>query len=128
MGFPGFPGSSGGKESAYNAGDPSLIPGSGRSSGEGNSYPLQYSWASRVIQTVKESACNAGDPGSIPRLGGSSGEGMGYPLQYSWASLVARLVKNLPAMWETWVRSLSWEDPLEKAKATHSSILAWRIP
>ena len=44
------------------------------------------------------------------------------------ASLVAQLVKNLPAMWETWVRSLGWEDPLEKGKATHSSILAWRIP
>ena len=46
----------------------------------------------------------------------------------SWASLVAQLVKNLPAMWETWVQSLAWEDPLEKGKATHSSILAWRIP
>ena len=45
-----------------------------------------------------------------------------------WASLVAQLVKNLPAMQETWVRSLSWEDPLEKEKATHSNILAWRIP
>ena len=44
------------------------------------------------------------------------------------ASLVAQLVKNLPAMWETWVRSLGWEDPLEKGTATHSSILAWRIP
>ena len=44
------------------------------------------------------------------------------------ASLVAQLVKNLPAMWEAWVRSLGWEDPLEKGKATHSSILAWRIP
>ena len=44
------------------------------------------------------------------------------------ASLIAQLVKNLPAMWETWVRSLGWEDPLEKGKATHSSILAWRIP
>ena len=50
------------------------------------------------------------------------------PLQYSWASLVAQLVKNPPAMWETWVRSLGWEDPLEKGKATHFSILAWRIP
>ena len=48
--------------------------------------------------------------------------------QYSWASLVAQLVKNPPAMWETWVQSLGWEDPLEKGKATHSSILAWRIP
>ena len=44
------------------------------------------------------------------------------------ASLVAQLVKNLPAMWETWIRSLGWEDLLEKGKATHSSILAWRIP
>jgi len=50
------------------------------------------------------------------------------PLQYSWASLMAQLVKNLPAMWETWVQSLGWEDPLKKGKATHSSILAWRIP
>ena len=46
----------------------------------------------------------------------------------SRAALVAQLVKNLSAMWETWVRSLGWEDPLEKGKATHSSILAWRIP
>ena len=76
----------------------------------------------------KESACNAGDPGSIPGLGRSTGEGKGYPLQYSWASLVAQLVKNLPAMWETWVQSLGWEDPLGKGKATHSSILAWKIP
>ena len=81
----------------------------------------------------KESACNAGDPSSIPGSGRSAGEGIGYPLQYSWASLVAQLVKNLPAMqeiwvWETWVRSLGWEDPLQKGKATHSSILAWRIP
>ena len=47
---------------------------------------------------------------------------------YPWASLLAQLVKNLPAMWETWVRSLGLEDPLEKGRATHSSILAWRIP
>ena len=76
----------------------------------------------------QESACNAGDPSLIPKLGRSAGEGVGYPLQYSWASLVAQLVKHLPAMWETWVLSLDWEDPLEKGKATHSSILAWRIP
>ena len=44
------------------------------------------------------------------------------------ASLTAQLAKNPPAMWETWVRSLGWEDPLEKGKATHSGILAWRIP
>ena len=66
--------------------------------------------------------------GSIPGLGRSSGEGIGYSLPYSWASLVVQLVKNLATMQETWVRSLGWEDPLEKGKATHSSILAWRIP
>jgi len=49
---------------------------------------------------------------------------IGYPHQYSWAFLVAQLVKNLPPLWETWVQSLGWEDPLEKGKATHSSILA----
>ena len=76
----------------------------------------------------KESTCNAGDPSSIPGWGRSPGEGIGYPLQYSRASLVAPLVKNTPAIWETWVRSLGWEDLLEKGKATYSSILAWRIP
>ena len=72
----------------------------------------------------KESACSAGDPGSIPGSGRSAEEGMGYPLQYSWASLVAQPVKNLPIMWEIWVQSLGWEDPLEKGKATLSNILA----
>ena len=76
----------------------------------------------------EESTCNAGDPGSIPGSGRSPGEGRGYPFQYSWASLVVQAVKNLPAMQETWVRSLGWEDPLEKDMAIHSSILAWRIP
>ena len=76
----------------------------------------------------KESAYDARDPSSVPGLGRSPGEGIGYPLQYSWSSLVAQLVKNLPTMQETWVRSLAWEDPLEKGKATHSSILPWRIP
>ena len=64
----------------------------------------------------------------IPGLGRSAGEGIGYPLQFSWAFPMAQLLKNLPAMQETLVRSLGWEDPLEKGKATHSSILAWRIP
>ena len=76
----------------------------------------------------KESGSNAVDPGSILGSGRSAGEGIGYTLQYSWASLVAQQVKNPPAMRETWVQSLGWEDPLEKGKATHSSILAWRIP
>ena len=55
-------------------------------------------------------------------------KGIGYLLQYSWDSLVAHLVKNPPTMQETWVWSLVWEDTLRKGKATHSSILAWRIP
>ena len=76
----------------------------------------------------KESACKEGDPSSIPGLGRSAGAGIGYSLQYSWASLMAQLVKNPPAMWDTWVRSLGWEDPLEKGKATYASILAWRVP
>ena len=83
-----FPGSSAGEESAYNAGDPSLIPGSGK----------------------------------------SAREGIGYSLQSSGASLMAQLVKSPPVMRETWVRSLGWEDSLEKELATHTSILAWRIP
>ena len=58
----------------------------------------------------EELVCNAGDPASIPGLGRSPGEGIGYPFQCSWASLVAQLVKNLPAMRETWVQSLGWED------------------
>ena len=52
---------------------------------------------------------------------------MGYPLQYSWASLVAQMAKNPPAMLETWVKSLGWEDPLEEGMAIHSNILTWRI-
>ena len=51
-----------------------------------------------------------------------------HPPSYHWASLVAQLLKNPPAMWETWVRSMSWEHSLEKGKATHSSILALKIP
>ena len=88
-------------------------------------------WTSLTAQLVKnppqcrrpmqETQC------SFPRLGRSAGEGISYPLQYSWTSLVAQLVKNPPAIQETWVWSLSQEDSLEKGKATHSSVLAWRI-
>ena len=76
----------------------------------------------------KESTCNAGDSSLIPVSGRSAGEGISYPLQYSCASLVALLVKNRCAIQETWVQSLTLEDPLEKGKATLSSILAGRIP
>ena len=64
----------------------------------------------------------------IPGSGRSPGEGIGYPLQYFWVSLVAQMLKNLPAMRETRVRSLGWDDLLEKGMDTHYSIPAWRIP
>ena len=75
----------------------------------------------------KESACNAEDPGLIPGSERSSGEGIGYPLQYSWAFLGAQMVKNPPAMWETWVRSLDWEDPLE-ARQPAPVLLSEEVP
>ena len=79
----GFPDSSVGKESACNAGDPSLTPGSGRSAGERICYPLQYSWASLMAQLVKNPPTMRETLGLIPGLGRSPGEGKGYPLQYS---------------------------------------------
>ena len=69
-----------------------------------------------------------GDSSLIPRSGRSSREGMGYSLQYSWVSLMAQMVKNLPAVQETWVRFLGWEDPLDEGKETYTNSLAWRIP
>ena len=74
---------SAGKESTCNAGDPGSIPGSGRYTGEGIGYPLQYSWAFPRGSAGKEFGPNVGDLGSIPGLGRSPAEGKGYPLQYS---------------------------------------------
>ena len=91
------------------------------------SFPF-YACLSSGSSAGKEFTCNAAGPGLIPGLGSAAGEGIGSPLQCSGASLVAQLVKSLPAMQETWVRFLGWEDALEKGKATHSSVLAWRIP
>ena len=93
-------------------------------------FTVQYSmeWDFPVAQLVKKSTCNAGDPCSIPGSGRSPGEETSHLLQYPWVSLVAQMVKNLPSMWETWDQSLGWEDPLEDGMATHSSVLAWRIP
>ena len=79
----GFPRSSDGKESAWNAGDPGLIPGMGRSPGEGTGYPLQYSWGFSGDSVSEEATHNAGDLGSIPGLGRSPGGGHGNPFQYS---------------------------------------------
>ena len=101
----GFPCSSVGKESAYNAGDLGSVPGLGRSPGEGNRYPLQYSGLENSMDYV--------------------GSDMTEPLslfRFLRPSLVAQLIKNLPAMQETWVQFLGWEDPLEKEMAIHSNI------
>ena len=76
----GFPGGSDGKESACNAGDPGLIPGSGRSAGEGIGYPYPVFLGFPCGSAGEESTCNAGELGSIPGLGRSPGEGKGYPL------------------------------------------------
>ena len=70
----------------------------------------KFSWLFPGSSAGKVSACNAGDLDLIPGSGRFAGEGIGYPLQYSQASLVAQLVKNPPAMWESWVRSLGWEE------------------
>ena len=97
-----------------------------KQAGKRSSHILSFSFLQS--SAGKESACDTGDPGLIPGSGRSPEEGIDYPLQYSWVSLVAQLVKNPPAMREAWVQSLGWEDPLEMGKATHSRILAWRIP
>ena len=115
-----------------------MIPGLGRSAGERKKLPTPVIWPQELVYGItkrrtglsnfhflwgfpdslvgKEATCNAGEPGLIPGLGRSPGEGIGYPLQYSWASLVAQLVKNPPAMWPTWVRSLGWEDPWRRER------------
>ena len=78
-----FPGSSVGKESSCNAGNPGLIPGWGKSAGEGIRLPTPVFWGLACGSAGEESVCNAGDLGSIPGLGKSPGEGKGYPFQYS---------------------------------------------
>ena len=81
------------------------------------SLPCDYAktmFGSPGSSAGKESTCSAGDSGSISGSGRSAGEGICYLLRYSWASLVAQLVKNPPAVQETWVQSLGWEDPWKR--------------
>ena len=138
-----------------NAGDMGLIPGLGRShipahhnwrkpkcsdedpeQAKINKSIQSKTKTCETIVTSKSFPCSSagkkillqGDPGSIPGSGIYPREGICYPFQYFWASLVSQMVKNLPAMWETSVQSLRWEDPPEKGMVTHSSIRAWRIP
>ena len=87
--------------------------------------------ASQVALVVKKLPADAGDTrdaGLISGLRRSPGEGNDNLLQYSWVSLVVQMIKNPPAMQEIWVPSLGQEDSLEEGMASHSSILAWRIP
>ena len=155
-----FPGGSHSKASVYNVGDPSSIPGSGRSPEEGNGNPLQYyclenpmdrgAWQATVgyspwgrkesdttewlhfhfAYTWKVAMLTTISP--MPYSGTYIWMSRIYMYIYrhgqSWASLVAQMVKNPPAMWKTWVWCLGWEDSLGEGMATHSSILAWRIP
>ena len=93
-----------------------------------NCIPLEQHLGFSGSSAGKESACNGGNPGLILGLGRSPGEGNGYPLQCSLASLVTQSVKNLPVLRETWVGSLGWEDPLEKAMATHFEFLPGESP
>ena len=90
-----------------------MILVAGRSPGEGNGYPLQYSGLENSMDCIV--------------YGIATSQTTLNNFHFTWASLVAQLVKNPPAMQEAWIRSLGWEDPLEKEKATHCSILAWRI-
>ena len=122
-------GSSAVKESACNAGDLSLILGSGRSPGEGIGYPLQHSWASFVAQLVKNpAAMRETCLGSIPGLGRSLGEGNCYPLQYSclenpmdrgaWQATVHGVAKS----W-TWLSDLTlFEDTLTSFKISYNIV------
>ena len=120
--FLGFPCGSAGKESACNAGDPSSIPGLGRSPREGIGYPHQYSWASLVAQLVKKEKKRK-KVKSLSRVGLFVNPwtvaykpplSMGFSRQEYWSGLPFQLVKNLPAVQESLVRFLGWEDPLEK--------------
>ena len=138
----GFPGGSDGKESVCNAGDSGSIPELGRSPREGNGNPLQYSclenamnrgawWA--TVHGVAKSWTWLSDSHTHTHTHTHTHHLWIIPLEFflsiihlfRWsASVVAQTVKNPPAMWETWVQSLGWGDPLEEGVATHSSILA----
>ena len=112
----GFAGGSEGKEFTCYVGDLGSVPGWRRSPGGGHGNPLQDFPGSSAS---KEFTCKTGNPGLIPRSGRSPGEGIGYPLQYS---LVAQTVTNMPVMRKTFSSGMA------EGMATHSGIVAWRIP
>ena len=104
------------KESACNAGDLGLIPGLGRSLGEGNGYPLQYSGLENSMDSI------------VPGVAKSRTQLSDFHFRLQLGFPYSSVGKNLPAMQEARVLSLGGEDLLEKKMATHSRILAWRIP
>ena len=98
-------------------------------------FTIFFMLASQVtlVKNLLASAGDARDVGSIPRSGKSPTGGNGYPLQYSclenpMGRVVAQTVKHLSTMWETQIRSLGREDPLEKEMAIHSGTIAWKVP
>ena len=107
-----FPHSSVAEESACNAGDPSSIPGLGRSAGEEIHRPLQYSWASLVAQLVKNPSAMQRTHGSNPGLGRSPGEGKGYPLQYSGLENSMNFVVHGVTMSRTWLTNFHFHSVL----------------
>ena len=123
-----FPCSSVGKESACNAGDPTSIPGLGRSPGEANGNPLQYGEAHGQRSLVGYSPWGHKESDTTEQLRFLSFDIILQASRSKETSLVVQVVKHLPTVRETQVRPLGREDPLEKQMATHSSTLAWRIP
>ena len=121
----GLPQCFSGKEFACNAGDTGSILELGRFLGGGHGNPLQYSCLENPIDRGAWWPTVHGVAKSWTRLSDFT---FTFTFSDYSASLVAQRLKCLPAMQETWVRSLGWEDPLEKEMATHSSTLAWEIP
>ena len=139
-------------ESACNAGDLGSIAGLGRSPGEEKGYPLQYSGLENSMDSIEHGVAKSRthlstfhfqfhpsrmDWFDLLAIQGILKSLLQHPFSkasilkcstFFIVQLVAQLGKNPLAMWETWVWFLGWEDPLKKRKATHSSILAWRIP
>ena len=117
----GFPGSSIGKESACNGGDPALIPGLERSSEERMGYPLQYSWASLVAQLVKESARSVGRSGFSSWVGKIPWRKENYPLQYS--GLEYPMDCTVHAVSQSWTQLINFHFPSNNLLRSTLSIL-----
>ena len=132
VGCKGFPSSSAGEEPAYSAGDPSSIPGSWRSPGEGIGYPLQYSWASLMAQLGKETACTVGDLGLILGLERCPGEGNSNPFQYSGLEnsmdcIVCRVAKSQTRLRGFYFLSVGYKDFSFPPKVYWVLILQFRL-